>query len=385
MISFWTVKSSIPSLVLNNTSPSKPLQKDYSLIGTGPLALQHLPQSLLISCLEQKMILWGHSSRPDLKTGEKVFSIGIKGKEQKQIIKEGEKVFLNISKHPSGGIETISFSPQATNLWFTAYPYKENLMLIRVTQDLQEEGELVLHPNRSRTEVVPEKIALINFFKEAKVWGKDKFFQQYGGDEYRHLGEKFKLELSHEKSREFFYVGSDDYFTFSKGTWKTIENAHDLPKRTPLAHIHFTSPGMFEIDVWDENGFAIFHGQLKEEIVPMQHFSQEQLLLNPKLRTAKQITCLIGKKRVLLKEGDWLMKTKSGWRTLKTGGDIQSYLDHTLIGELFVFDGLEIKNGQYFLKGHWFNDLHTTMQMVTFPINGEKKTKSKKKVLNSQL
>lgn len=350
---------------------------------TGPFALHFISRPLLISLLEQRIILQNQSSRPAIKNEKKVFFIGIKGTDQKQMIKEEEKIFLNVIKYPSGGIENISFSSNPTDFCLICQSYKENSLLLRLIQNHQEEGEFILHQNDNHIDLSQENISLIHPFKEVKIWGKDKFFQQYGAAEYRQLGEKIKLEIPQGKNREFLYSGLNDYLLFSEGTWKVADQIDVIETKAPLAHVRFMGPGFFEINVWDENGFLLFQKQIKEENTMMQHFSPEQVFLTPKLRTAKQISCFIGKKRMLLKQGDWLMKTKTGWRTLRTSMDIENYLNHSLMGELFIFDNLEIKNGQYFLKGHWFNELHTIVQAVTFSINTEKKAKSKKKVFES--
>ena len=82
---------------------------------------------------------------------------------------------------------------------------------------------------------------------------------------------------------------------------------------------------------------------------------------------------------MLLKVGDWVLKTKRGWKRLKKSDEIDAYLNHHLVGDLFIFDALERKGGRVVLKGHFFNEMRTQKQKITVPIVSEKKAKRPKR------
>jgi len=59
-----------------------------------------------------------------------------------------------------------------------------------------------------------------------------------------------------------------------------------------------------------------------------------------------------------LKQGDWLLKTGSGWRNLRNSEDVQLYLERRLKGDLFVFDAIEKDpQGKFLMKGHFLMTL----------------------------
>lgn len=75
----------------------------------------------------------------------------------------------------------------------------------------------------------------------------------------------------------------------------------------------------------------------------------------------------------MLKEGDWWLKTKSGWRSLRTLADLEAYLDHQIRGELFVFDTVAIEQGKAVLKGRYFDEMRTEMQPIALSVAVERK------------
>ena len=84
--------------------------------------------------------------------------------------------------------------------------------------------------------------------------------------------------------------------------------------------------------------------QLKPEAMPSK----------VRLRSASQVSCALGKRRVIIKQGDWLLKTQTGWRNLRRNEEIELYLNHRLKGELLIFDGIEQEQGRSVMKGNLF-------------------------------
>jgi hypothetical protein len=183
-------------------------------------------------------------------------------------------------------------------------------------------------------------------------------------------------------------VQENDYLSWENGRWRLVEKGN-LPKTTPIALIKTVSLDYLEIEAWDSSGFHSM--QVK---IPLQKSSKmlrsEELLTAAHLRTSKQITCLLGKRRMILRQGDWMIKSPSGWRHLKTLDEIDAYLAYDLRGELFILDQIEQENGKFFLKGNLFDEMHTQKQSISIAISSEKKInssskKAKKKPLFSKL
>ena len=78
-----------------------------------------------------------------------------------------------------------------------------------------------------------------------------------------------------------------------------------------------------ELEVWDEKGF--YPSLIKIELQsPSKVGAKPDFLPSSiRLRSSTQITCNLGKRRYILKEGDWMLKTSKGWRNLKKAKDIE--------------------------------------------------------------
>lgn len=99
-----------------------------------------------------------------------------------------------------------------------------------------------------------------------------------------------------------------------------------------------------------------------------------------RLRNSTQVSCALGKRRVILKQGDWLLKTATGWRNVRKIDELQQLLYFRMKGELLIFDGIEREQGRLVMKGHCFNGSRTQMQPFSIPIEAYKTTsKSKRK------
>jgi len=130
-----------------------------------------------------------------------------------------------------------------------------------------------------------------------------------------------------------------------------------------------------DIEMWDETGFQYLEIKLPLETPPRLQCQMEQMPSSIRMRTSSQVSCLIGKRRVIVREGDWLLKTATGWRNLKTREEIDAVLEHRLRGQLLVFDHLEREGGSI-LKGYLFDEMRTQQLPFSLPI-AEKKTRKK--------
>lgn len=334
---------------------------------TGPLALKENLRSPLALALEQKLLFLSQSSRPDLKREGKLFSIGIRGSENNQVVKEGEKVFFTLQLHPSGGVDQLAFSQTPTDSFFTASSMGNNLQL-HVERANSTPLDLKLSPQPQSKQSGSLTLKTLN---EAKWWGQDLLFHQYGGREYKSSGQKERLELSDAKGKYVLWVSPNDFLSFAEGRWQVSKSSS-----TPLAQVTLSPDGKLQIDAWDENGFAIFHQKFSKELPSVLRTNVDTLLTGAKLRSAKQVSCQLEKKRMLLKVGDWLIQTKSGWHKLTSLRELEEYLNQNLRGELFVIDSIDPKMG---LRCHLFDEMRTQMRPVVIPIADGKKKSSKTK------
>lgn len=342
---------------------------------TGPLALKENRSSPLALALEQKLVFLSQSVRPDLKQEDKVFHIGLKGGEaQSIVVKEGQPIFCHLKQHPSGGIDAFEFS-ESGETKIIPHVLDDKSLLLAILQGDGTEMEVILKAAGSQL-VMRESGSLAISLQSAKWWGHDLFFKDYGAENYQALGQKQKIEIVQGKDRYVLFIKENDFLSFQKGKWVVIPSLNDADKESPLAKIVAVSPHHLEIEAWDEKGFPLFFSSIPHENAPPARFIAEQVLLDAKLRTARQVSCKIGKKRFLLQQGDWLIKTGSNWHKLLSLKDIDNFLSHDIRGELCVIDQIDSKG---MIKGRYYNEMRTDAQSFTIRAASSKGSKKGKR------
>lgn len=74
-----------------------------------------------------------------------------------------------------------------------------------------------------------------------------------------------------------------------------------------------------------------------------------------------------------MREGDWWLKSETGWSHLKTLNDIEDYLAHKIRGELFIFETIATERGKTEVKGHFFDTMRTQIQPISLTLKEEGK------------
>ena len=99
--------------------------------------------------------------------------------------------------------------------------------------------------------------------RDTKHWGKDRLIEAYGGEEYRILREKEKIQLGQDDSEMVFFVSSGDFLVWDDGKWRQTTSA-DISPTMPVVQIKSASPRGIDAELWDETGFF----QLSMKIAP---------------------------------------------------------------------------------------------------------------------
>jgi hypothetical protein len=127
-----------------------------------------------------------------------------------------------------------------------------------------------------------------------------------------------------------------------------------------------------QLELWDVNGRSkIVLNLLKSQ----EPWNPQNLLQNFKFmgsRTRSQFVFEINKERMLLSPQDWLLLTQKGWKKLTTAKDIDNYVARKTPGVMFIFEGIERKNDQQFIKGLLYNSSRTDVKNVELPISTSK-------------
>ena len=158
---------------------------------------------------------------------------------------------------------------------------------------------------------------------EAKWWGKDRFREE-GGE---------RLEIA---ETELLEVSPGDWLSWKKGKW---EKSGVAEKEGPIAQFHLSSEKGALLEGWDAEGHVRI--SLSPAVAPPFKMRAEELLSSVRIRSEKQISCMLEKQSLILKVGDWVCKTGDKWRLLRKKEDRDAFVRGEIAGDLFVFDKIE--------------------------------------------
>ncbi len=326
----------------------------YETIGSGPLSLNEGQLSKFLHAVRKEIVVIARNTRP----GKSDLLLGIKNGNEEKVVTAGNLIYLD----QKGG--EYHFSEKATPLWIKPVLSDASIM---IEVGGLEEGRFYAQSWEGHLSNCLEPF---NALKEAIWTGNDKFIEAYAGEEYKEDALKQKILFKGYAC----YVQAGDYLVWKEGEWKV-----SAPVDGSLAFIKTVSGNEMEIIAWDEEGFNLFQHKIQKTMQPRITLRMEDVITAMRLRTSNQISCIIGKKRMLLKPGDWLLKISDGWHKLRRLSEIEDFLNHKVQGELFVFDSLEKEQGKMLIKGQIFDENRSQISKVTIFLNEEKKIKNKKR------
>lgn len=331
----------------------------FDEIGYGPLALNGVRTKNPVPNLARELVVLGTNSRPDVQPGEVALLLGLKTTQQEQVAFSGQTLFLK--RQPK---DVFLFSTDKTPLSITPIAMKDGSVAIEVVLE-GAKGQFVL---KNRPQQMREEVPFVKAIKEAKWWGPDLFLQSYGGEEYGAFHGKHKIEFSNS----ICFVQEGDFLMWEDAQWKSVSFDHLMPF-FPIAKVSSISSKGVQIEAWDETGFYPMNMQISSPQTPRVNYKLDELISSIRPRTASELSCMLGKRRVVLREGDWWLKTESGWRHLKKLSDIEDYLAHKMRGDLFIFETVSMEKGKAEVKGHVFDAMRTQMQPIALTVMGSDK------------
>ncbi|MES2345230.1 MAG: hypothetical protein V4494_04765 [Chlamydiota bacterium] len=340
----------------------------YSSIGSGALVLKRTEFCPLMMRLKEEVMILAQNTRPDVQDRETKILVRLKSTSKELAITSGMRLYLEDLENQ------LVFSSVPTEFWIKPICLEDGGLLLEAERE-GEKAEWLGAASQVLGKRVGERFwdqefpLFVRSMKEAKFWGLDLLVQHYAGVEHGQLRDKYKLMIGDS----IYFVSKGDFLTWVDHRWE-ISSLGKNSEHVPLAQVKNAGPKGIELDVWDEVGFQIFQVKLDNVHFAKQsgsHVDQTPTMI--RLRTASQITCNLGKRRLILKEGDWLLRTSAGWRKLKTAAEIDECLFHKVQGELLIFDKLEKLQGKTILHAHLFDSMRTQVQLLSIPVAAEKK------------
>ncbi len=382
-LSSYVTPTDLPKIATKNTvsienNEESPIHTEE--FGKNVLALNKNPAALQLPDLRHHLTFFGKNDRPDNK--EELLYVGLRGSDQTQKISVNQRLYLLYELSPSGG--KYLFSPQnsPTSLYveLSLDGDKAHFSVSMQTPS----GQLVNTPELFANFSLPESDYLRQSGKswqmgdmrvdggllvrqKARWYGKDRFLEEHGGEEYAHIGGKERIDFGDEERHHFCYATAGDYLVWSAERWQEASGFEDTTG-LPLLQIKKVDERIMRLKLWDESGRATMTLHLAKS---MEMWTPQQIEQSFKFvgsRTRKQSILEINEERLFLSPFDWLIQTKSGWQKLATEQEIEQYVNGMLNGELFIFDGIKKRGGQQCLVGHLFNRSRSVLQEIELPL-----------------
>lgn len=327
-------------------------------LGQGPLALEGFVKKTSLPDLSQEIALLAKNPHWEALGKKGDFLLYLKSSDSEYKAKNGEQIFLSCDSLPGGLAPVYRFSNHKTPLWIRPeFTNKEEIslevglfILSKENGIFQEEKTQISLQQDPKMRREDQTLPFIEILEKAKLWGQDVVLARFGESKYRPLKDKVKLEISQQGKRIFCFLGKGDLLRFTQGEWIPVESS-ETEEESPTAQVKKVTPKSIELEVWDPDAF--YACSIKLEATPSSWGGGkgENLPHSIRAKTEKQVACSFGKRKYVIKEGDWLLKTERGWRHLKRSIDIDAYLFHKIRGELFIFESLVKEQGKLMMKG----------------------------------
>ncbi len=316
--------------------------------------------------VQDKVFFFGLDKRPSMEGG---VWLGTEA-DGKSLYHVGDKLFLECKDQ-----EDITFSATPTPFWLELTACQEGgLETVLNSVYETEEGELLLSSTKEvrlqeRSWGRREKGGLVASLSKMKCYPPDQLLDLYGGTLFREMRGLRRLDLEGRGERMHFVQGGEK-FRWNGEIWVSSKEEKE---GEPLLWVEKLEGQECHLVLFDAEGYTMQTFVITQE-KPVQSFSVKpsELFTNLRMRSNQSVLCKLAQQSTILRVGDWLLRSKKGWRTVQTREDLKSYLCYALQGELFVFDGIVRAKGGYLFTGHLFDEKRTSVQKIELPL-GERK------------
>ncbi len=195
---------------------------------------------------------------------------------------------------------------------------------------------------------------------EARLLGRDLFFEKYGDGVSSQ-----RIEIGSPSTGEIIAVKEGDYLSWKGGKWLKIDLLSD-GKGCPIAKIASFDDRSLLLEVWGLDEYlrlsvsSLTQSPLKTK--------GDEFLTSVRVRSEKQISCMMEKQCFVLRANDWVLKQDNRWKVLRKPQEKDAFIQGKLAGEIFVFDRIDVKGGQKTVHGHLFNLNRSQVTPIDVPV-----------------
>jgi hypothetical protein len=348
-----------PSVTPSTSNTPYPTQFERALIGKGALSLEAYKGPEDVQSLLSEVVLIGASNRPDHHYDKQIKMVfRNSGEEVKLSI--GETVFFEKSQN------CLLISSKPTSLSLTPYAIQGKTLICDIKYEAAS-YQAALHSSSLFSESLSRQ-PYFDSLKQAKLWASDIFLKEWGGDEYKPLSQKNKISIGNE----VYFLQPGDCLWWHGDHWSETAGA-DVQE--PMAELIAVSKERAIFNIWNETGFCSDQIEIPLTSTDPLQYKISELMTTIRPRSNTEITCQLGRRRVIVKEGDWWIKTQNRWRQLRNSRDLEAFLSHQLKGELFIFEKVEHTRGKITVQARAFDAMRTSSEPLILTIQSEKKEK----------
>lgn len=352
--------------------------KDYSAIASPVLDLTFSPLSVQLPDLRRYLVFYGKNGRPDANEENPVLYFSFNGNKKPFPVTPGERFYVMYDKKQTPHQYVVSPKNVETPLWFEV-SLQGNQAVVKVGMQ-GENGKLINEPaayaqfNLAEKEFVrfggvPWELGkwrvdgTILARQKARWFGIDRFLEKHGGDEYKEVLHKQRIDFGEGDDIYSVYIGQGDCLVWENNRWQAIKAGNESLSSTMMC-VKKIDERVMNLELWDVDG----KGKIVLNLIKTNEaWLPQNLEQNFKFvgaRTRSQFVFEIDEERMLLRPHDWLVLTESGWQKLETAEEIDNYVDRKVVGPLFVFDHIDRKDDRQIIVGTLFNAARTEMVPV---------------------
>jgi hypothetical protein len=378
--------------------------QEYEAIGTPALNLAFSPLSIQLPDLRRYLVYYGKNGRPDAMSNQPALFFAFSGNKTPTPFFPGRHLYLYYDKSQNPHQYVFSPNNEPTPIWIEAFA-QGNQAVIKVSMRA-ENGQIIREPAAYADFSLPEKEfarltggnvweldkwrvdGTLLARQKARWYGPDKFLEKHGGEEYKELLNKQRIDFGEGTDVYSVYVGQNDCLVWNNGRWHGVKAGEGTLNYT-LMCVKKIDERVMNLELWDVDGKGKVTLNLVKSAEAWLPQNLEQNFKFIGARTRSQFVFEINHERIILRPHDWLVLSDSGWKKLVTPQQIDDYVDRKTVGPLFVFDRIEKKDDRQVILATLFNAGRTEMAPLELSLQqssppngrqggiGEKKQKMK--------
>ncbi len=274
--------------------------------------------------------------------------------------------------------EKLCFSPSESPFWIelSLLPGRqiEGNVFVSSQSEKIHAGRLIASPQESPIRAAQEfsENSPFRLLAETRWWGQDLFREHF---ERKIPCERLEIG-STGSSGECLELKEGDWIVWDLGQWRVLKEGESIEDSSilvkPIARIQSSLGKTLSLEGWDSEG------HVRLSLTPASSSpikpKGEDLFSAIRVRSEKQISCMLEKQCMILKVGDWVLKSDNRWKVLRKKEERESFLKGTLAGELFVFEQILQKQGNKAIQGKLFNPERSQAVSIEMAVQSMRKS-----------